>query len=107
MQGYSRRTFELVALLEGLSFLALLAVAMPLKYFAGVPLATRVAGLIHGLAFLAYAVVLIDGLATRQWSRRTAGLGLLAGVLPAGTFVFVSHLRRLTSAALPSVEAER
>ncbi|HTV19540.1 MAG TPA: DUF3817 domain-containing protein [Polyangiaceae bacterium] len=94
MQGYSRRTFELVALLEGLSFLVLLGVAMPLKYFGGMPLATRVGGLVHGLAFIAYAVVLIDALATRQWSGRTVALGLLAGVLPAGTFVFVSHVRR-------------
>jgi integral membrane protein len=99
MQGYSRRTFEVVAWLEGLSYLVLLAVAMPLKYFAGVPLATRVAGLIHGLAFVAYAVVVIDALATRQWSRRTAGLGLLAGILPAGTFVFVGHVRRRLAAA--------
>ena len=99
MQGYSRRTFELVALLEGLSFLVLLGVAMPLKYFGGMPLATRVAGLAHGLAFLAYAVVLIDGLSTRQWPGRTVALGLLAGVLPAGTFAFVSHVRRVTEAA--------
>lgn len=101
MDGYSRRTFEVVAMIEGLSFLVLLAVAMPLKYFAGVALATRVVGLIHGLAVVAYAVVLIDGLATRQWSRQTAALGLLAGLLPAGTFIFINHLRRLPASAAP------
>jgi integral membrane protein len=95
MQGYSKRTFEVVATLEGLSLLVLLGVAMPLKYWMGIPMATRVVGLLHGLAFLAYAVIVIDALATRQWPRRTAALGLLAGFLPAGTFVFVSHVRRL------------
>jgi integral membrane protein len=95
MTGYSRRTFEMVAFLEGLSFLMLLGVAMPLKYFAGIPLATRVVGLVHGLAFLAYAVVLLDAFASRQWRGRTVALGLLAGVLPAGSFVFASHVRRL------------
>jgi integral membrane protein len=99
MQGYSRRTFEAVAWIEGLSYLVLLGVAMPLKYVAGLPLATSIAGLVHGLAFVVYAVVLIDGLATQQWSRRTAALGLLAGLLPAGTFVFVSHVRRLVTGA--------
>jgi integral membrane protein len=94
MTGYSRRSFEVVAWLEGISLLVLLGVAMPLKYLAGMALATRVVGLLHGLAFLAYAVVLIDALATRQWPGRTVALGLLAGFLPAGTFVFVSHLRR-------------
>jgi integral membrane protein len=94
MTGYSRRSFEVVAWLEGVSLLVLLGVAMPLKYLAGMALATRVVGLLHGLAFLAYAVVLIDALATRQWPGRTVALGLLAGFLPVGTFVFVSHLRR-------------
>lgn len=105
MQGYSRRTFELVALLEGISFLLLLGVAMPMKYVAGVALATRIVGLLHGLAFIAYAVVLIDGLATRQWPVRTLALGLLAGLLPAGTFVFVSHVRRLGQAQPGATEA--
>jgi integral membrane protein len=92
--GYSKRTFEWVAGLEGLSFLALLGVAMPLKYVAGLPLATRIAGLVHGFAFLAYAVVLLDAFATRRWPGRTVALGLLAGVLPAGTFMFVSRVRK-------------
>lgn len=99
MQGYSRRTFEAVAWLEGLSFVLLIGVAMPLKYLAGLPLATRVLGLVHGLAFLAYAVVLVDALATRQWPARTVALGLLSGFLPAGTFLFVGHVRRLGAGA--------
>jgi integral membrane protein len=95
MTGYSQRTFELVAFFEGLSFLVLLGVAMPLKYFAGIPLAVRVVGLLHGLAFVCYVVVLLDAWASQQRSGRTIALGLLAGVLPAGTFVFVRRLRRL------------
>jgi integral membrane protein len=93
MTGYSRRTFELVAFLEGVSFLILLGVAMPLKYVWGLPVATRVAGLVHGLAFLSYGVMLIDAYASRQWPGRTIALGLLAGFLPAGTFAFVRRLR--------------
>jgi integral membrane protein len=94
MTSYSRRTFELVAIVEGLSLLALLGVAMPLKYLAGLPMATRVVGLVHGLAFLAYAVVMLDAFATKHWPGRTVALGMLAAFLPAGTFVFVSRLRR-------------
>jgi integral membrane protein len=94
MTSHSKRTFEAVAYVEGLSFLVLLGVAMPLKYLAGIALATRVVGLIHGLAFLAYAVVSIDAFSTRQWSGRTFVLGLLASILPAGTFVFVRRLKR-------------
>jgi integral membrane protein len=95
MRSDSRAAFERVAILEGLSFLVLLGIAMPLKYLAGLPLAVRVVGLVHGLAFLAYAKLLLEALATREWPTRTVLLGLLAGFLPAGTFVFVRRLRRL------------
>ena len=94
MKSHSNTTFEVVAILEGVSYLLLLGVAMPLKHFAGLPLPTRVAGLLHGLAFVAYAALVLDARATRHWPTRTALLGLLAGVLPAGTFVFVARLRR-------------
>jgi len=103
MKSAAGASFELVAFLEGVSLLVLLAVAMPLKYLAGLPLAVRLVGLVHGLAFLAYAVSLVDALASGKWSRRTVLLGLLAGLLPAGTFVFVRRLRRLGPApAAPS-----
>jgi integral membrane protein len=95
MQTYSKTTFEVVATIEGVSLLVLLGVAMPLKYLGGMPMATQVVGLLHGLAFIAYAVVVIDALATRHWSKRTATLGLIAAFLPAGTFAFVGHVRRL------------
>jgi integral membrane protein len=94
MKNRSLTTFEVIAILEGVSYLLLLGVAMPLKYLGGLPLATRVAGLLHGLAFSAYAVQVFEARATRQWPTQTAWLGLLAGLLPAGTFLFVARLRR-------------
>ena len=44
-------------MVEAVSFLLLLGVAMPLKYFAGMPLAVKFAGWIHGLLFLAFCRV--------------------------------------------------
>ncbi|RYZ34498.1 MAG: DUF3817 domain-containing protein, partial [Myxococcaceae bacterium] len=48
------RQLRLIAFLEGLSFLGLLFVAMPVKYLLGQPLAVRVAGSVHGLLFLLF-----------------------------------------------------
>lgn len=95
MKSATNASFELVAFLEGVSLLVLLGVAMPLKYLAGLPLAVRVVGLVHGLTFLAYAANLLDALATGKLPKRTVFLGLLAGFLPAGTFLFVRRLRRM------------
>jgi integral membrane protein len=103
--SHSVRTFEVVAVLEGVSYLALLGVAMPLKYVAGVAMATRIVGLSHGLLFLAYAVVLLDLFSNRRWPYRTLWLGLLAGALPAGSFFFARHLRRNERPAALAPEA--
>ena len=50
--------FRMTGLAEGVSFLTLLCVAMPLKYFMGIPEAVRVVGLIHGILFLLYVGLL-------------------------------------------------
>ena len=52
-------TFRIIALLEGVSFLLLLGVAMPLKYIYMTPLAVQVIGPIHGLLFMLFCAYLI------------------------------------------------
>ena len=49
--------FRLVAIMEGVSFLVLLGIAMPLKYFADMPLAVKYIGWLHGLLFVLYMVL--------------------------------------------------
>lgn len=88
------RQLRLVALLEGLSFLVLLFVAMPLKYLAGLPLAVRIAGSIHGGLFIWFVVALYRAARARAWPRRRSMTALVASILPFGTFVFDASLRR-------------
>ena len=52
------RVFRIIALAEGISFLTLLFVAMPMKYFMGMPEVVRVVGSIHGGLFLLYVGLL-------------------------------------------------
>ena len=88
------RQLRLVALLEGSSFLILLFVAMPLKYLAGMPLAVRVVGSIHGALFIAFVVVLYRAARARGWPHRRSVAAFVASILPFGTFVFDRSLRR-------------
>ena len=88
------RRLRLVALLEGASFLILLFVAMPLKYVAGMPLAVRIVGSIHGALFIAFVVALYRAAAERDWPRRRSATAFIASILPFGTFVFDASLRR-------------
>jgi integral membrane protein len=75
-------------------FLILLFIAMPLKYLAGLPLAVRVVGSIHGALFLLFLAVLYRAARARTWPRRRSITALVASILPFGTFVFDASLRR-------------
>ena len=84
----AQQRFHWVALAEGASFLALLFIAMPLKYFAGMPLAVRVVGLAHGILFVLYALLVFEALGAGRFTMRTAALAMIASVVPFGPFVF-------------------
>lgn len=75
-----------VALLEGTSFLLILFVTMPLKYWYGYPALNRPVGLIHGLLFVVYVMLVIQARIEYNWSARKTALALLASVIPFGTF---------------------
>lgn len=79
---------------EGVSFLMLLGVAMPLKYLAGWPLAVRVVGMAHGILFLLYVAATIQAAQEYGWRWQRTALVLLASVLPAGPFVVDARLLR-------------
>lgn len=81
------RRFRTVAIAEGISFLLLLFIAMPLKYLADMPLAVKYVGWAHGVLFIAYWVAAIPLFTKLKWdAERVIGLGA-ASVLPFGTFV--------------------
>lgn len=81
-------------IVEGISFLLLLFVAVPLKHVGGNPTFVRIMGPIHGALAVLYATSVL--LAARplgwRWPRVLGALG--AGVVPFGTFLFDSRLRR-------------
>ncbi|RRJ95470.1 DUF3817 domain-containing protein [Opitutaceae bacterium TAV4] len=73
---------------EGISFLLLLGVAMPLKYLAGQPQAVRIIGMAHGILFLLYVWLVIQTALEYRWTWRRTTLAFVASLLPAGPFIF-------------------
>ena len=86
------RAFRMTALAEGSSFLLLLFVAMPMKYWMGMPKFVTVVGAIHGILFLAYVAQLAKLRTTHQWDNRFSFYAFLASLLPFGPFIFDKHL---------------
>ena len=77
---------RLVGLFEGLSFLILLFIAMPLKYMAGEPMAVKIAGMAHGILFVLFIAALYDNWNTHRWSLKFAGLSIFCSIIPFGPF---------------------
>ena len=78
---------RIIGFLEGISFILLVGVAMPLKYIGGYEHATWDIGMIHGVLFIAYIVAVIPAKISLNWNIKTTFLVLLASLLPFGTFV--------------------
>lgn len=79
--------FRIIAFLEGMSYLILLFIAMPLKYYAGMPWAVKQVGMAHGVLFLLFIVALIHVMFVHKWSIGKGILAFLASLVPFGTFV--------------------
>jgi len=91
--------FRKIGIAEGISFLILLLIAMPLKYFAGFPLAVTIVGSLHGILFIAYLVLaweVKNEPVVVKWKKNFAWLAIcfIASILPLGTFVLDNRLKK-------------
>lgn len=89
-----KQTLRVFGFLEGISFLALLTVGMPLKYLYGTPTPNKFIGMAHGLLFMAYLGFAYAVAEQSEWPAKKRWAAFLASVLPLGTFWFDHyHLR--------------
>ncbi len=85
---------RIVAFLEGISFLVLLFIAMPLKYMLDQPEMVRIVGMAHGVLFVAYVLKAVQVKFDLSWSVKKLVLVLLASIVPFGTFYADAKLFR-------------
>lgn len=88
-------TLRLVGNIEGWSYLSLLFVAMPLKYFAGIPMAVKIVGIAHGLLFIGFVAALVAAAAAYRWSYSFSAAAFVASLVPFGTFFLNKKLSKL------------
>jgi len=93
-----------LAFIEGCSTLILFGIAMPLKYWLGMPELVPIVGMIHGILFLSLVVVSVLGI----W-RVPIGLalgigGIFAAIIPLGPFVLDIWLKKLAGSGEQAVE---
>jgi len=79
---------------EGISFLVLLFIAMPLKYYYNQPMAVKAVGWLHGVLFIAFLWMAWKYKNEKNKSIKWLAVALAAALVPAGTFLFDKKLKR-------------
>jgi len=78
--------FRVVSFLEGTSYLLLLFIAVPVKYWMNDPQYVKLLGMPHGLLFVGYILLAFLLKSELNWSIKKLGVVLIASILPFGTF---------------------
>ena len=78
---------------EGISFLVLIGIAMPLKYFLHQPMTVKIFGWIHGILFVTFLVLAWEIKTDRNRSLKWFATAFLAAIIPTGTFFFDKKLK--------------
>lgn len=92
--NYAIRLFRTFGILDGISLLVLFLIAMPLKYFADMPLAVTIVGSIHGAIFTGYAISVVIAQLAIQWKFRFTVLAIIVSFIPFANFVLDRYLKK-------------
>ncbi|MFL0352570.1 DUF3817 domain-containing protein [Xanthomarina sp. GH4-25] len=79
-------TFRIIAFLEGISYILLLFIAVPIKYFGNDPQYVKLLGMPHGILFIGYIILAVILGSKLKWKTKTLLFILSASVIPFGTF---------------------
>ncbi len=86
--------FKKIVKAEGYSYLFLLFLAMPLKYFFQLPEAVKYTGWIHGFLFIVYIVLLLYIYFVHKWTFVKTIIAVLVSLIPFATFWLYNQLEK-------------
>jgi integral membrane protein len=86
--------FRMIGIAEGISFLVLLLIAMPLKYFLNFPEAVKVVGWAHGALFVAFIWFAFEVMGSLKKNFLWLLKAFVAAFIPLGTFIFDRELKK-------------
>ena len=87
--------FRIIGFVEGISYLALLFIAMPMKYMMGIAIATKIVGMAHGLLFIVFLIILMQAAQKHNFSMKDSMIFFVASLIPFGTFFTDKRLKGL------------
>jgi len=89
----SQSILRFTALFEGISWITLLFIAMPLKYLADNPLFVKYIGMIHGILFVLLITLILQAVEKKMIAQRFGFKLFIASLIPFGTFFTDKELK--------------
>ena len=80
------KIFRIVAFLEGVSYILLLFIAVPIKYLLDDPIYVKLLGMPHGILFVGYVIFAVIGKNKFNWNYLEFFVISAASLVPFGTF---------------------
>ncbi len=90
--------FRIIGFIEGISYLVLLFIAMPMKYMYENPIPVKIVGMTHGILFILFMMLLLAAAQKHKWSFKFNSLLFIASLVPFGTFFTDKKLKALQTA---------
>ncbi|RUS52594.1 membrane protein [Kurthia sp. 3B1D] len=79
---------------DGISLLVLLLIAMPLKYFAGLPIVVTIVGSLHGAIFVTYVIAIAIVQLRIRWHIIYSLIAGVVAFIPFGNFIFDKYIKQ-------------
>ena len=90
--------YRLTAFLEGVSYILLLFIAVPIKYLLNEALFVKILGMPHGILFILYILFSIIAKIKYNWNFRKFLVISIASLVPFGTvYIDKKYLTKLNS----------
>lgn len=85
---------RVIGFIEGISFLTLLFIAMPIKYIGGDPMPVKIVGMTHGILFLLFIAALLEAAWKEKWYLKFSVTAFICSLVPFGTFYLDRKLKQ-------------
>ncbi|MED5354897.1 MAG: DUF3817 domain-containing protein [Bacteroidota bacterium] len=80
------KLFRVIAFFEGVSYILLLFIAVPIKYIFHDPTYVKLLGMPHGILFMIYIIFSFIVNIKLKWNIKELFIILIASLVPLGTF---------------------
>ena len=77
---------RVISYLEGISYILLLFIAVPIKYYANDPSLVKLLGMPHGLLFILYILLSVINSKKYNWNFTKTLVVIISSIIPFGTF---------------------